>query len=151
MYSEFLKEPDTIENAMNKEQRYNKWKSDYLLRHKREKKIYLLKLCVGVIVLALLYCWYTDRLTFFAQPTDLTKGIVTKTQPRRISPKAGMMSYIQNATYSYEIKGKLYEEDFYPTKSIGRLHEGDTLNVQYSLFFNGLSKVVKVHHCPHNN
>ncbi len=136
---------------MSKNQRYQDWKAGYLLRHKREKKIYILKISIGALLLALLYCWYTDRLTFFAQPTDFTKGVVTKTKPWRISSKAGMMSYIQHATYTYTIDGEKFEEGFFPTKSIGRLHEGDTLNIQYSMFFNGLSKVVEVLHCPHNN
>ena len=132
---------------MNKEQKYRNWKAGYILRHKREKKLYLLKLGIAILVIILLYSWYTGRLKFFAQPTDYTKGVITKTKPWRTAPNGALSIYIQHASYTYKVDGKIYTEGFFPSRSIGRLHEGDTVKVKFSKFFNSLSEVVEVLHC----
>ncbi len=131
---------------MGKTNKYQRWKADYQARYKKEKRIYLWKTCLTVLIVVLIYFWYTGQLKFFAQPTSYTTGVVTKTRPWRTGPHAGsgFTFYIQLANYTYSVDGIDYEGSLFSDRAIGRLHEGDSVKVKYSEFFNSISEVIEL-------
>lgn len=131
---------------MDQNSKYEKWKADYAIQQKKDKKESLVIrtfIVLGIAsVFMTLYLWRIDELKFFWQPTKTTKAVVLGTGHSRVAPRGNM--FIQKACYQYEVDGKTYVHCFHPSKSLGELFFGDSLEVKYSTVFPQNSKALNI-------
>ena len=127
---------------MSDQKGYLEWRQDYDLRRRNDKSRYVIKLLIGLSLFFLLYLWHIGELQFIGQPVSYTQAVVIGTGSWKNSPRAEYGTNVHHAKYEYTIENKLYTEEVFPTRTIGRLHKGDTVLIKYSTWFPNLSKVI---------
>ncbi|MDE0535300.1 hypothetical protein [Tenacibaculum sp. L6] len=124
-------------------ERYDKWKIEYHINQKKERKNNIIKYSILFIILgvfsSIVYLIFIDELRFIGRKTITKKGVITKTDFHHI----GSGYYMQTVKYKFVYNDIFYSDDFEAGKLLGKQYVGDSVLIKFRETNPTVSKYIK--------
>ncbi len=125
----FIKEEK--KRKKTEKEKYEKWKKEYDVSHKKEKKSNFKLIALSLVVVSFLfflgYLIWNDEFRFIGRKTEVKKAVITRIGLMKV-PSGG---YYQRVTYEFSFNEKRYVNYFTADKFTGMQSQGDTIHVKF--------------------